>query len=65
MATGVLLGAWVAGRFAQRNGLDTVATGDLVTYAVGTGFILGYFLNGLFYERETLMEVLRHPSMLF
>ena len=65
VATGVLLGAWVAGRFAQRNGLDTVATGDLVTYAVVTGFILGYFLNGLFYERETLMEVLRDPSMFF
>lgn len=65
VATGVLLGAWVAGRFAQRNDLDTVATGDLVTYAVVTGFILGYFLNGFFYERETFMEILRHPSMLF
>ncbi len=65
VATGVLLGAWVAGRFAERNGLDTIATGDLVTYAVVTGFILGYFLNGLFYERETFMEVLRNPSMFF
>ena len=65
VATGVLLGAWVAGRFAQRNELDTIATGDLVTYAVVTGFILGYFLNGLFYERETLVEVLRNPSMFF
>lgn len=65
VATGVLLGAWVAGRFAQRNGLDTVATGDLVTYAVVTGFITGYFLNGLFYERETFMEILRDPSLLF
>jgi len=65
VATGVLLGAWVAGQFARRNELDPVATGDLVTYAVVTGFILGYFLNGLFYERETFMEVLRHPSLLF
>ncbi len=65
VATGVLLGAWVAGRFAQRNDLDTVATGDLVTYAVVTGFILGYFLNGLFYERETFMEIVRDPSLLF
>jgi phosphatidylglycerol:prolipoprotein diacylglycerol transferase len=65
VATGVLLGAWVAGRFAARNGLDTVATGDLVTYAVVTGFILGYFLNGILYERETFMEALRHPSMFF
>jgi phosphatidylglycerol:prolipoprotein diacylglycerol transferase len=63
VATGVLLGAWVAGRFALRNELDTVATGDLVTYAVVTGFILGYFLNGMLYERETFMEALRHPSM--
>lgn len=65
VATGVLLGAWVAGRFARRNGLDPVATGDLVTYAVVSGFIFGYFLNGLFYERETLLEVLRHPSLFF
>ena len=63
VATGVLLGAWVAGRFAERNGLDTVATGDLVTYAVVTGFILGYFLNGFLYERDTFMEALRNPSM--
>ncbi len=65
VATGVLLGAWVAGRFARRNGLDETLTGDLVTYAVVTGFIAGYFLNGLFYEREALMQVLRHPSEFF
>lgn len=65
VATGVLLGAWVAGRFARRNELDPIATGDLVTYAVVTGFIFGYFLNGFFYERETFLEVLRHPSLFF
>lgn len=65
VATGVLLGAWVAGRFAARNGLDTIATGDLVTYAVVTGFITGYFLNGILYERETFMEAVRNPSMFF
>jgi phosphatidylglycerol:prolipoprotein diacylglycerol transferase len=63
VATGVLLGAWVAGRFARRNELDPIATGDLVTYAVVTGFILGYFLNGILYERDTFMEALRNPSM--
>jgi phosphatidylglycerol:prolipoprotein diacylglycerol transferase len=65
VATGVLLGAWVAGRFARRNDLDPIATGDLVTYAVVTGFIFGYFLNGFFYERDTFLEVLRHPSLFF
>ena len=65
VATGVLLGAWVAGKFAARNDLDRIATGDLVTYAVVTGFILGYFLNGIFYERETFMEMLREPSLFF
>ena len=40
VATGVLLGAWVAGRFAQRNDLDVTVTGDLVTYAVVVGFII-------------------------
>ncbi|MDH4281588.1 MAG: hypothetical protein OEV36_02945, partial [Myxococcales bacterium] len=29
VATGVLLGAWVAGRFARRNDLDPVIAGDL------------------------------------
>lgn len=65
VATGVLLGAWVAGRFARRNDLDPVATGDLVTYAVVTGFIVGYFSNGLFYERDTFVEVIRNPSLFF
>lgn len=65
VATGVLLGAWVAGRFAKRNELDPVATGDLVTYAVVTGFVFGYFLNGLLYERDTFMEALRNPAMFF
>jgi phosphatidylglycerol:prolipoprotein diacylglycerol transferase len=65
VATGVLLGAWVAGRFAERNDLDTVATGDLVTYAVVSGFIVSYFSNGLFYERETLLEIWRNPSLFF
>jgi len=63
VATGVLLGAWVAGQFARRNDLDPIATGDLVTYAVVTGFILGYFLNGALYERDTFMEAMRNPSM--
>lgn len=65
VATGVLLGAWIAGRFARRNGLDPVATGDLVTYAVVTGFVLGYLLNGLFYERDTVREILQDPSLFF
>ncbi|MEM9731446.1 MAG: prolipoprotein diacylglyceryl transferase family protein [Myxococcota bacterium] len=65
VATGVLLGAWVAGRFAERNELDVTATGDLVTWAVVTGFIMGYLLNGFFYERETFMRVLAHPSEFF
>lgn len=65
VATGVLFGAWVAGRFARRNDLDTAATADLVTYAVVTGFIVCYFANGIFYEREAFMEILRDPRLLF
>jgi phosphatidylglycerol:prolipoprotein diacylglycerol transferase len=65
VAIGVLTGAWVAGRFARRNDLDPVATGDVVTYAVVTGFIVSYFSNGIFYERETLLEILRKPSLFF
>ena len=65
VAIGVLVGAWQAGRFADRNGLDRRETGDLVTYAVVVGFLSGYFLNGLLYEREALMHVLRNPSEFF
>ncbi|MBW2210643.1 MAG: prolipoprotein diacylglyceryl transferase [Deltaproteobacteria bacterium] len=55
VATGVLVGAWVAGRFAQRNGLDTIATGrhpsmlfstwlGLSSYGGFFGGILGCFI---------------------
>ena len=65
VATGVLFGAWVAGRFATRNDLDRQNTSDLITYAVGIGFVASYFLNGIFYERDALMQVMRHPSEFF
>jgi phosphatidylglycerol:prolipoprotein diacylglycerol transferase len=65
VAPGAWRGVGGGGRGGPRNDLDTVATGDLVTYAVLTGFILGYFLNGILYERDTFMEALRDPSMFF
>lgn len=65
VATGVLFGAWMAGRFAARNGLDRQNTSDLITYAVGIGFVASYFLNGIFYERDALLDVMRHPSEFF
>ncbi len=65
VATGVLFGAWIAGRFATRNELDRQNTSDLITYAVGIGFVASYFLNGIFYERDALLEVMRHPSEFF
>ncbi len=65
VATGVIVASLVAQQFAKRNGRSTEQTADLVLYVVVTAFIACYWLNGLFYETETLLLILRHPSQFF
>ncbi|MFW6067687.1 MAG: prolipoprotein diacylglyceryl transferase [Myxococcota bacterium] len=65
VAIGVLLGARMAEWFAKRNGVAPGAVADLITHVVLLGFVLGYILNGVFYHPETVVEILRQPSLLF
>ena len=65
VATGVLLGARLAEWYAKREGLDPGWLADFVTHVVVIGFVACYILNGVFYETETLLEILKDPRLLF
>jgi phosphatidylglycerol:prolipoprotein diacylglycerol transferase len=65
VATGVVLGTRIAERQAMQWGIHPSYVADFATHVVVIGFISCYFLNGLFYETETLLEILEDPSLLF
>ena len=65
VATGVLLGARVSEWYAKREGIDPGWLADFVTHVVVIGFISCYILNGVFYETDTLIEILKDPRLLF
>jgi phosphatidylglycerol---prolipoprotein diacylglyceryl transferase len=65
VATGVVLGTRVAERQAMAWGIHPAYVSDFATHVVVIGFIACYFLNGVFYETETLLEILENPSLLF
>ena len=65
VATGVLLGARLAEWYAKREGIDPAWLADFVTHVIVIGFISCYLLNGIFYETETLLEILRDPRLIF
>jgi phosphatidylglycerol---prolipoprotein diacylglyceryl transferase len=64
VAIGVLFGAKVAEWYAKRHGIAPGAMADFATHTVLSGFIFGYFLNGVFYHPETMVEIVRSPSLL-
>ena len=65
VATGVVLGTRIAEHQAMRRGLHPAYVSDFATHVVVIGFISCYILNGVFYETETLLEILEDPSLLF
>ena len=65
VATGVLLGTRVAEHQAEKRGIDRAYLADFITHVIVIGFVSCYFLNGLFYERDALMEILADPRKLF
>ncbi len=65
VATGVLLGARVSEWYAKREGIDPGWLADFVTHVIVIGFVACYILNGVFYETETLIEILKDPRLLF
>jgi len=65
VATGVLLGARVSEWYAKRQGIDPGWLADFVTHVIVIGFVACYILNGVFYETETLLEILADPKLIF
>ncbi|MCA9612022.1 MAG: prolipoprotein diacylglyceryl transferase [Myxococcales bacterium] len=65
VATGVVLGTRLAERQAMEWGIHPAYVADFATHVVVIGFISCYILNGVFYETETLLEILEDPSLLF
>lgn len=65
VATGVLLGARLSEWYAKREGIDPGWLADFVTHVIVIGFVACYILNGVFYETETLIEILKDPRLLF
>lgn len=65
VAIGVLLGANLAERFGAKNGIAPGVVSDMVFHVVATAFVCCYLLNGLLYETDRFMEVVRRPWLLF
>ncbi|MCA9581863.1 MAG: prolipoprotein diacylglyceryl transferase [Myxococcales bacterium] len=65
VAIGVLFGEWVAEQFGKRNGIEPRVVADMVAHVVIGAAFFCYFLNGLFYETDAFMEILRDPRKLF
>ena len=65
VAIGVLSGARVAEWQGKQWGINPAVTADFTTHVAVIGLVTCYFLNGLFYETDTLLEIIRDPSLLF
>lgn len=63
VATGVVVGTWLATRRARQRGLDLDKLNSFITWMLVAGFIGAHVLDQIFYHPE---EVLRRPwSLLF
>ena len=62
VATGVLLGAHVMGRWADKNGLEQRHVQGLVWYCVGIGFVCAHVFDVLAYQPQNLAD---DPLLLF
>ncbi len=58
VAIGVLAGSRLAEWHAKSEGLHPAVMADFITHAVSVGFFGAFFLNGLFYETDKLVELL-------
>lgn len=65
VAIGVLTGARVAEWQGKQWGINPAVVADFTTHVAVIGLVTCYFLNGLFYETDTLIEILHDPSLLF
>lgn len=61
VASGVLVGAWIATKRAEREGLHPRVMSELAGYVLLSGFVFGHVLDALFYHWD---EVVRRPFFL-
>ena len=62
VATGVIVGTWLANWRARRRGIDEAHLNSLMTWVLVAGFMGGHMLDQIFYHPDVLM---RRPLSLF
>ena len=65
VAAGVLLGARLAERWAEKHDISPRVVADLIGHSIIAGFIGAYLLNGAFYNQEAVAAILDDPANLF
>lgn len=58
LAVGTFVGLW----FAKKHDRSPAMALDLALYLVAFSFPISYLLNGLFYQTDAFMQVMRNPS---
>ncbi len=56
VATGVFLGAHIAGKRAEKQGMAPSVIADLVTHVILSGFFFGHALDAIFYYPDRTLE---------
>lgn len=62
VATGVIVGTWLATRRAKQRGLDLDKLNSFITWMLVAGFLGGHMLDQIFYHPQ---EVLKRPWSIF
>jgi len=62
VATGVILGTWLATRRARQRGLDLEKLNSFITWMLVAGFLGGHMLDEIFYHPD---ELATHPWKIF
>lgn len=65
VALGVILGTRLAEWQGKQWGIHPAYIADFTTHVVVIGLVSCYILNGVFYETDTLLEILADPSLIF
>lgn len=60
LAVGTFVGLW----FAKKHDRSPALALDLALYLVAFSFPISYLLNGLFYQTDAFMQVVRDPSLI-
>jgi len=65
VAIGIFFGSRIAEWQGERNGVPAQVVADFLVYTIVIGLVACYFLNGVFYNTEDLIAILKDPSQLF